>query len=145
MKANKAKVQVPKELNLDTLPDDELVALLGQLRQHGEEPIRAGTKAKRLVNAYTPQEIQAELLTAQINRHVGALLASARAESGLSLSAVGQEVGVSRSRINQLEKSENLEVSTLVRVAEALGYRVQISLEPTQAGRKPLKLEFGKK
>jgi transcriptional regulator with XRE-family HTH domain len=41
---------------------------------------------------------------------------------------VGQRVGVSRARIRQLESSENIEISTLVRVASATGYKVQIAL-----------------
>jgi transcriptional regulator with XRE-family HTH domain len=44
------------------------------------------------------------------------------------LEEVGQRVGVSRARIKQLETSENIEVSTLVRVASATGYKVQIVL-----------------
>jgi hypothetical protein len=39
-------------------------------------------------------------------------------------------MGASRARIKRLETSENIEVSTLVRVASAMGYKVQIALTP---------------
>jgi transcriptional regulator with XRE-family HTH domain len=56
------------------------------------------------------------------------VLEQARKEKNLTLEEVGQRVGVSRARIKQLETSENIEISTLVRVASALGYKVQIAL-----------------
>lgn len=42
--------------------------------------------------------------------------------------------------VNQLEHSVNLEVATLVRLPDALGCRVGISLEPPVAGHRPLKV-----
>lgn len=131
------KAQLKRQLKLDQLPDDSFMELLGQIEQrHNDAP--PGSLSTVGAVEYTPEQIVEELNAALVARSVGDLIARARVEAGLSLSKVGSEVGVSRGRINQLERSENIEVSTLVRLAEALGYQVKISLEPRVAGRKPL-------
>lgn len=73
-------------------------------------------------------EFKAMLEEAIVVKHVTEALEQARKEKNLTLEEVGQRVGVSRARIKQLETSENIEVSTLVRVASAMGYKVQIAL-----------------
>jgi DNA-binding XRE family transcriptional regulator len=74
------------------------------------------------------EEFKAMLEEAIVVKNVTEALEQARKEKNLTLEEVGQRVGVSRARIKQLETSENIEVSTLVRVASALGYKVQIAL-----------------
>ncbi len=74
------------------------------------------------------EEFKANLEEAIVVKHVTEALEQARKEKNLTLEEVGQRVGVSRARIKQLETSENIEVSTLVRVASAMGYKVQIAL-----------------
>lgn len=73
-------------------------------------------------------EFKAMLEEAIVVKHVTEALEQARKEKNLTLEEVGRRVGVSRARIKQLETSENIEVSTLVRVASAMGYKVQIAL-----------------
>jgi DNA-binding XRE family transcriptional regulator len=73
-------------------------------------------------------EFKAMLEEAIVVKHVTEALEQARKEKNLTLEEVGQRIGVSRARIKQLETSENIEVSTLVRVASAMGYKVQIAL-----------------
>jgi ribosome-binding protein aMBF1 (putative translation factor) len=73
-------------------------------------------------------EFKAMLEEAIVVKDVTEALERARKEKNLTLEEVGQRVGVSRARIKQLETSENIEVSTLVRVASAMGYKVQIAL-----------------
>jgi hypothetical protein len=135
----KTKQQIREELKLDRLPDDEFMQLLEAV---GEGPVVAGPGAERLAQEYTPEQIKAEVEVAVVNGKVGNLLARARADSGLSLRLAGEEAGVTRGRIQQLENSENVEVATLVRVAAALGYSVRISLTPKQAGKQPLTAEL---
>ena len=48
------------------------------------------------------------------------------------------QAGVSRARIQQIEKSENIEVATLVRFASACGYDVAITLRPIDAKKRQL-------
>jgi DNA-binding XRE family transcriptional regulator len=74
------------------------------------------------------EEFKAMLGEAIVVKHVTEALEQARKEKKLTLEEVGQRVGVSRARIKQLETSENIEVSTLVRVASAMGYKVRITL-----------------
>jgi transcriptional regulator with XRE-family HTH domain len=61
---------------------------------------------------------------------VGELIAKARKESGQSLRDVGAVAGVSHGRVRELERSSNVEVATLARLAQAMGYEVKIVLEP---------------
>jgi len=79
--------------------------------------------------AFTPQQIAEVVETELVARRVGELLATARAQSGKSLSELGKDLGVTRGRVAQLEHADNLNVDTLVRFASALGYRVRLRLE----------------
>jgi hypothetical protein len=110
------KEEVRDALGLADLPGDELTQLLDE----------AGDQS---------------LEQAIVARSVGTLLAEARAQSGRTLREVGAAAGVSFGRIQQLEQSENVEVSTLVRVAAALGYGVKITFEPKLAGRRRSRLK----
>jgi len=134
----KTKEQVRDELHLDQVPDDEFMQLLDEA---GEEAIVTGPPTAQ-AEAYTPEQISEELAALVVANSVGSLLAHARAESGLSLRAAGAGAGVSHGRIQQLENSENVEVATLVRTAEALGYDVRINLTPKRAGMRPLVAEL---
>lgn len=57
-------------------------------------------------------------------------------QSGLSLRALGTRLCVSYRRVQQLEGSDNIELATLVRVAEALNYAAQITSVPERAGQR---------
>lgn len=144
MARGKTKQQVQAELNLDAPPDDELMGLLAELAQLGEGPVPSGPDAARLTQEYSPSQVSEELEGALVAESVGALIAKARAEARLSLGKVGQQLGVSRSRVGQLEECENIEVATLERVARTLGYRLEIHLEPlSKADRRALRLTLG--
>lgn len=145
MAQGKTKGQVQAELNLDALPDDELMGLLAELAQLGGGSVPSGPDAAQMAQAYTPAEVTQELETAVVGESIGGLLARARAEAGLSLGAVGADIGVSRARIGQLEKSDNLEIATLERVARTLGYQVTVSLDPLHpnTASKSLRLTLG--
>jgi predicted XRE-type DNA-binding protein len=77
----------------------------------------------------TFEEFKAMLEDVLLTKSVGEAIEKARKDKNLTLEEVGQRVGVSRMRISQLEKAENIELSTLVRVASAMGYKVQIALQ----------------
>jgi len=126
----KTKQQVRDDLDLDDLPDDEFMQILAEA---GDGPIVAGTRTTA-AEGYTPKQIADELSDAIVASTIGTLLARARAQAGLSLREAGTQAGVTRGRIQQLESSENIELATLVRVADALGYDVQITLVPERSG-----------
>lgn len=122
----KSKEDVKNALGLDELPDDEFMRLLDEVG--GEETVTGVAPVEG--EGYTPEAIREELRDALVANRLGEMIAAARSQAGLSLRQVAELVGVSHSRIQQLEMSDNLEVSTLVRVASGLGFRVKISLEP---------------
>lgn len=124
---NKSKKEVQEALGLHEPPDDAFMALLATV---GESDVVGGPECTREVRTYAPDEIEKIFLDAA----VGSLLAHARDESKRSLSAVGDAAGVSRARVQQIERSENIEIATLVRVAAACGYQVGISLQPIKPG-----------
>jgi len=134
----KTRQQVRDDLGLDDLPDDEFMQILAAA---GEGPIVPGPRSDP-AEGHTPRQIAAELSDAIVDTTVGSLLARARAQAGLSLREVGTQAGVTRGRIQQLETSENIELATLVRVADALGYDVQITLVPERSGQPPLSADL---
>ena len=76
-----------------------------------------------------------------INGTTGELLA--RARGGRTLASIGEKVGVTRARIQQLERSTNIEIATFVRVAKACGYEVSVHLRPLHSDLSPLSAVLG--
>ena len=85
----------------------------------------------------TPDEIEEVI----INGTTGDLLA--RARGGRTLASIGEKVGVTRARIRQLERSTNIGVGTVVRVAQACGYEVSVHLRPLHSDLSPLSAVLG--
>jgi len=119
------KAEVQAALQFDSEPTDEFMALLAEL---GDADVATGPSAPTITRNYAPSEID-EIV---INGTTGELLTLAR--GGRTLSSIGEEVGVTRARIQQLERSANIEIATFVRVAEACGYQVSLNLRPLRAG-----------
>lgn len=128
--------QLKKSLNLDGEPTPALLALA----QLPDGPVAAGKQAKRLTVSTTPRDLETFVKEAIISHSIGGILAKARQENNYSLSEVAKRVKATRGRVAQVEHpSANLEINTLVRYAEALGYRVNITLEPTSKDKSVLK------
>lgn len=125
------KQQVQANLNLSTEPTDELMELLAEL---GDSDVVEGPMAAGAGRTYSPKEIERIV----IEGTVGDLVAHARAEAHASLATIGKSAGVTRARVQQVEQSANVEIFTLVRIAAACGYDVNITLEPQVYGRRPL-------
>lgn len=81
-------------------------------------------------NPLTIEGLKAELDAALTERKLTELLKAARQQSGQSLADAAEGMEVSRGRIQAIEKSENLEVSTLLKYVGALGYDVVLTLVP---------------
>ncbi len=128
------KAEVRAALNLDSDPDDEFMALLAEV---GEGDVAAGPVAPIHARGYTPDEIEDVV----INATTGELLA--RARGGRTLASIGEKVGVTRARIQQLERSTNIEIATFVRVAKACGYEVSVHLRPLRPGLPTLSAVLG--
>lgn len=115
----------------------ELKALLGTFT---DEEITTGEvrppEESSVGGAMTADEIEAELGTAILEEDLAALLRKARTSKKLSLKEVGQRLRVSKTRVHQLEeKDANLEVATLCRVADALGYDVMVTFTERKEGK----------
>ena len=112
---------------------------------------QTGKRAVSAIRTHTGMEIESEEQFAEIfgpalaAASLSQLLTRARAESGLTLEQVGIRVGSGKSWVHQAENKENLEVISLVKLASAMGYPVEIRLEPELPGRKPLTVRLDSK
>ena len=128
------KAEVRAALQLDSEPTDEFMTLLAEL---GDGDVAAGPVVPVPARSYTPDEIEEVI----INGTTGDLLA--RARGGRTLASIGEKVGVTRARIQQLERSTNIEIATFVRVAKACGYEVSVHLRPLRSDLSPLSAVLG--
>lgn len=148
----RTKKQVMQDANLDELPDDEFMAALEEIESRQAKRLAGSANRKSppaksvgdvvISNNEQLMEIFGPVLTVAT---LGKLLAEARAESGLTLEQVGAGVGSGKSWAHQAERKQNLEVASLVKLAGAMGYKVEIRFEPMVAGRRPLRVELGGK
>ena len=84
-------------------------------------------------------EVRDEFAEVLLQESLAALLQSARASAQLSLADVAERLSVSRGRIHQLEQDgANLQIATLARLADALGYDVRVTFVARDEGRSPL-------
>lgn len=84
-------------------------------------------------------EFQESFADALLQDSLATLLQSARAAAHLSLADVAARLSVSRSWIHQLERDgANLQIATLARLADALGYDVRVTFVARDEERPPL-------
>lgn len=108
----------------------ELEALLAEFR---EEEVATGvvarpTEAAVRTRTYDASELQQRFMDALLEESLARLLRSARSTADLSLADVAERLRVSRSWVQQLEREgANLQIDTLNRLANALGYDVHVS------------------
>jgi ribosome-binding protein aMBF1 (putative translation factor) len=75
------------------------------------------------------QDLEQGLSEAFLTENIGVMLRQARLKSGLTGTELAARLGLSKVRISQLERiGSDVEVSTLARVAGALGYDLQLQL-----------------
>ena len=119
--------------------DPRLTALLGS----PERDIQARRRVPGLLEEATPEALEASLAGVAATAGVGDLLRRARTRRGLTMRAAAQAAGRSPSRIAALEKaSTDINVSTLVQAARALGYWVEVSLTPLDGSGERLTADF---
>ncbi|HEX5868884.1 MAG TPA: helix-turn-helix domain-containing protein [Longimicrobium sp.] len=129
--STRTRQQVQADLGLQGPPSDRLMSLIAQA---GDGELVEGPLPGADARSYTPLEIESVVVAAT----VGELMLRMRQEAGKSLRAAARAADVSAVRIQQIERSENIEVATLVRLAAAAGYEVNITLNPVGRGRRPL-------
>ena len=84
---------------------------------------------------YTAPELQTMFQEALLDQNLGQALQEARKLRRLSGSELARRLSVTPMRVHQLEKVQgNVEVQTLVRVANALEYDLTLTLTPREGG-----------
>ena len=84
-------------------------------------------------------EFRQSFADALLQDSLSTLLQSARSTAHLSLADVAERLDVSRSWIHQLERDgANLQIATLARLADALGYDVRVTFVARDEERPPL-------
>jgi DNA-binding phage protein len=137
------KKVVKKKIELEGKPGKALQALMNAV-ERGDiaedaviRPLRPPKRKHSFANTWTPERIEATLREELVAHSLGELLAKARRSKGISAIHQARKLGVSRSQVYQSESPDaNLELASLLRHAEALGYRVEVVLKPEQPSSK---------
>ncbi len=83
-------------------------------------------------------ELRDTLQNAVLTHNIGQALEQARKQRGLSGRAVAKKRDLHFTRVQQLENATNLELSSVVRHAASLDYKVTLVLEPLEGGQRIL-------
>ena len=81
-----------------------------------------------------PDELAVQVEEALVAASAGDLIGRARAARGLSMRELAAQLGVSSARVSQVQHGSGVEVQTLVRYAQALGYELTLTLTPLEGG-----------
>ncbi|WP_036219477.1 helix-turn-helix domain-containing protein [Calidithermus chliarophilus] len=121
---------------------ERLARLLSEPEPDWGEP-EDPAEARHDVVAEIVREVGVEALEAA---DAGALIALAKAVSGLSQRQLAERVGVSNPRVAQVQKAgQAVEVQTLERFAEAMGYTLELRFVPKDPRGGPVLVARGSK
>ena len=143
-----SKITSDERQQLDGELSAEALAILAELSDNEiatgmVEAVDPAQLPEGLVEKWTVLQVKEVLADAALERSVSDLLSRARLESSLTLAEVGKRLGVSRARVSQLEHPDaNLELKTLIRLADALDYDIVLALKPRTGTGEPLAAEL---
>ena len=124
-----------KELNLDGVPDAEMLALLNEVSGMGDAPVPAGgSAAAQMVSELDVEGLEQHIEELHTAETIGAALGAMRGAKHLGVREMGRRLGVQASAVVRIEKGENAELLTVARYATAAGYRAKLVLEPESGG-----------
>lgn len=131
----KTAEQWQQDLNLDTLPDADMLALLNEAA--GLET--AAFTADEAVSLGLADELEVDGLEQRVEalytaETIGAALGAMRGARHLGVREMARRLGVQGSAVVKIERGENAELMTVARYATAAGYRARLVLEPEQGG-----------
>ncbi|WP_293909222.1 helix-turn-helix transcriptional regulator [Deinococcus sp.] len=113
-------------LDLDELPDAELLALLGEAQDYETS---LGTLPDHHFVRVTPDEIAQAVAVGS----VGQAFRTIRERQGLTVRAAGERWGVSSGRISQLEHPDaNLTIGTITEMLARMGQRARLVIEDNE-------------
>lgn len=107
-------------------------AALAAVKQMGEGPVVP--TQQHLIPNPSFDDLASAVDTAYLVQTVGELLEKARHLRGLGKRELARRLETSHGRIGKLEQSKNLELNSLLEVAQTLGYDISISLIPKDGG-----------
>jgi ribosome-binding protein aMBF1 (putative translation factor) len=106
------------------------------MKQSERKAVRGAPPRKLLSKSLTMSHLEQAASEMIIVHTVGEMLAKARSETQLSTRQLAKKVTVSHPRVLAVEKTDTqIEVQTLVRYAQAMGYDVKLSFVPKGGGR----------
>lgn len=97
------------------------------------EAVRAEVERDRPEIVAEGRRVEAAMQIATVHlRNAFSLLQALRKAQGMTLTALASATGIDKSTLSRLENdpTANVTLSTLIRVAEALGHDLQISVTP---------------
>jgi hypothetical protein len=128
----KTKNQNKKPIAKDNDRDKRRAALAELAAYKGD--IIVPKKSHQLQEA-NPDTLAATVKAEVQKRHIGELVSSAMTHRKVGVRALARKVKRSHSQIIALEQSSNMELSTLVTIANSLEFDVEIRLRPREGGK----------
>lgn len=118
----------------DEAPSEALKTLLEEGKPYVEVDRRRLDVAAPV---FTPQQIAATIKAEVVARSAGELVEKAMQAQDVSLRELASRLGVVNSRVAEIRKAgQAIEVQTLARYAEALGYELEISFVAKDNGKR---------
>ena len=107
-------------------------AALAAVMQMGEGPVIP--KSKTALPSEAVEHLEQTVEKGYLAQTIGELLEKARQTRGLGKRELARKLETSHGRVSKLEQSENIELKSLLEVAQTLGYDLSISLIPKEGG-----------
>lgn len=107
-------------------------AALATVMQMGEGAVIPNQKQS--VPSQSVKYLEAAVESGYLAQTVGELLEQARKVRGLGKRELARKLETTHGRVSKLEQSENIELKSLLEVAQTLGYDLSISLIPKEGG-----------
>ena len=111
---------------------DKRKAALKAVMQMGEGPVIPKKASK--IPTESVEQLAATVESGYLVQTIGELLEKARQARGLGKRELARQLKTSHGRISKIEQSDNLELKSLLEVAQSLGYDLSISLLPQEGG-----------
>jgi ribosome-binding protein aMBF1 (putative translation factor) len=111
---------------------DKRKAALAAVMQMGEGQVVP--KKKQAIPSQTLEDLKSAVESGYLAQTVGQLIEQARKTRGLGKRELARKLETTHGRVSKLEQSENIELKSLLEVAQTLDYDLSISLIPKEGG-----------
>jgi ribosome-binding protein aMBF1 (putative translation factor) len=107
-------------------------AALAAVMQMGEGQVVP--KKKQAIPSQTLEHLESAVESGYLAQTVGQLIEQARKTRGLGKRELARKLATTHGRVSKLEQSGNIELKSLLEVAQTLDYDLSISLIPKEGG-----------